>query len=208
VPKLNEFIGQRLNKNMKHTHHIIPKHMGGSDDPENLIELTIKEHAEAHRVLYEQHGKWQDKVAWQGLLGLIPHEQIMKEMYAARRGSGNNFYGKKHTEETKKLISEKTKGKLKGIPKSAETRKKMSENNGRSQLGKTPWNKGKTSVQLKSLETKMKVSKPVNYNGIEYYSIKEAAIQNNTTPYYIKKHIKGITTLNRKCTTRNRRTNK
>jgi len=32
---------------MKHKHHIIPKHMGGSDDPENLIELTIEEHVES-----------------------------------------------------------------------------------------------------------------------------------------------------------------
>ena len=34
---------------MKHKHHIIPRHMGGTDDPSNLIELTIEEHAEAHR---------------------------------------------------------------------------------------------------------------------------------------------------------------
>jgi len=24
-----------------HKHHIIPKHIGGTDDPSNLIELTI-----------------------------------------------------------------------------------------------------------------------------------------------------------------------
>ena len=55
---------------MKHLHHIIPKHVGGSDDPTNLVKLTVEEHAEAHRLLYEQHGRWQDYVAWQGLLGL------------------------------------------------------------------------------------------------------------------------------------------
>ena len=26
---------------MKHKHHIIPKHAGGTDDPDNLIELSI-----------------------------------------------------------------------------------------------------------------------------------------------------------------------
>ena len=36
-----------------HNHHIIPKHMGGSYDPSNLVRLTIEEHAEAHKTLYE-----------------------------------------------------------------------------------------------------------------------------------------------------------
>jgi hypothetical protein len=48
----------------KHKHHIIPKHAGGSNDLSNLVELTIQEHAEAHRVLYEKYGRTQDKVAW------------------------------------------------------------------------------------------------------------------------------------------------
>ena len=68
--------------------------MGGSDDPSNLIELSIEEHAEAHRLLYEQHGRWQDKVAWQGLLGLITEEERMEVMYSARKGQGNHMYGK------------------------------------------------------------------------------------------------------------------
>ena len=54
---------------MKHTHHIIPKHAGGTDDPENLTELTVEEHAEAHRLLFEQYGRWQDRLAWLALSG-------------------------------------------------------------------------------------------------------------------------------------------
>ena len=52
---------------MLHKHHIIPKHLGGNDDPSNLVELTVEQHAKAHQTLYEQHGRWQDYVAWQGL---------------------------------------------------------------------------------------------------------------------------------------------
>lgn len=65
---------------MKHKHHIIPKHMDGSDDPENLIELSIEEHAEAHRILYEKYGKVEDYWAWKGLSGQIGKEDILSEM--------------------------------------------------------------------------------------------------------------------------------
>lgn len=54
---------------MKHKHHIIPRHMGGSDEPSNIVELTIEEHAEAHRMLFERYGKLQDKIAWLMLSG-------------------------------------------------------------------------------------------------------------------------------------------
>lgn len=64
---------------MKHKHHIIPKHMGGSDDPCNIIELTVEEHAEAHRILFEKYGKEQDYLAWRGLGGIIDKQNIVKE---------------------------------------------------------------------------------------------------------------------------------
>ncbi|MCG7944843.1 MAG: HNH endonuclease [Candidatus Thiodiazotropha taylori] len=37
------------------THHIIPKSLGGSDHPNNLIKLTPKEHYIAHRLLAKIH---------------------------------------------------------------------------------------------------------------------------------------------------------
>lgn len=65
---------------MKHKHHIIPKHMGGTDDPENLIELTIEDHAEAHKILYEKYGKIEDYWAWKGLSGQIGKEELLREI--------------------------------------------------------------------------------------------------------------------------------
>ena len=59
-----------------HKHHIVPKHAGGSDDPSNIAHLNIEQHAEAHRVLYEEHGRWQDKLAWKGLSGSIGKDEI------------------------------------------------------------------------------------------------------------------------------------
>ena len=64
---------------MKHIHHIIPKHMGGTDDPSNLVELTVEEHALAHKKLYEQHGKKQDLLAYQMLSGQIGKDEALFE---------------------------------------------------------------------------------------------------------------------------------
>ena len=61
-------------------HHIIPKHAGGTDDPSNLVELSVDDHAEAHRKLYEEYGRWQDYVAWQGLAKLSPKEDLVKRL--------------------------------------------------------------------------------------------------------------------------------
>ena len=65
---------------MNHKHHVIPKHIGGTNDLENLVELSIEEHAEAHRILFEKHGRWQDKLAWKGLSGQIGKEEIIEEI--------------------------------------------------------------------------------------------------------------------------------
>lgn len=74
---------------MKHLHHIIPKHMNGTDDPENLVELTVEEHAEAHKLLWEKYGRWEDKLAWQGLAGLIGKEELIKQMLSESGKKGN-----------------------------------------------------------------------------------------------------------------------
>ena len=63
-----------------HIHHIIPKHAGGTDDSSNLVELTLEEHAQAHKELYEKYGRWEDKVAWKGLAGMIGKEEIISEV--------------------------------------------------------------------------------------------------------------------------------
>ena len=63
-----------------HNHHIIPKHMGGTDDPENLVKVTVEQHAALHKQLWEDLGHWQDKLAWQFLSGQIEDKsEIQKE---------------------------------------------------------------------------------------------------------------------------------
>ncbi len=107
--------------------------MGGSDDPSNLIELTVEEHAEAHKKLWEQYGNIKDYCAWKGLEGTIGKEEIVRLLMDPT--------GRVHTEETKQKMSEAHKGKSKhteeskeklrqfrtGMRHSEETKNKISE---------------------------------------------------------------------------------
>ena len=49
-----------MSTDIYHNQHIIPRHAGGTDDPDNIARLTVSEHAEAHCKLYEEYGRWQD----------------------------------------------------------------------------------------------------------------------------------------------------
>jgi hypothetical protein len=89
----------------KHKHHIVPRHAGGSDGPSNIIELTIHEHAEAHRLLYEQFGRWQDRVAWLSLAGIMKQEERIYEIL-----KNSNPGGWKPTKEQLIKLSESKKG--------------------------------------------------------------------------------------------------
>ena len=149
---------------MKHKHHIIPKHMGGTDEPSNLMEVTVEEHAELHLALYLNHGAWEDWIAYRGLAGIIGREEIVREQQSRASIKGNTGRkrpdlaaynkgeGRKHhgggwnkglprTEEEKKLMSERRKGKggVRGKVISEEQRRKQSE----AMKGKPAWNKGR-----------------------------------------------------------------
>ena len=80
---------------MKHLHHIIPRHAGGTDDPSNLVELTPEEHAEAHRILYEEHGHWQDRVAWIGLAGLATKAEHVAMLWSEAGKKGGAMASRK-----------------------------------------------------------------------------------------------------------------
>lgn len=77
--------------------------MGGSDDENNLVVITVEKHAEEHRRLYELYGKTEDYIAWKSLEGTIGKEEIFKKT-SSLGGSKNK--GKPKTTEHKKKIAE------------------------------------------------------------------------------------------------------
>ncbi len=128
-----------------HKHHIIPKHMGGTDDPSNLVELTVEEHAAAHKKLFEEYGHWQDELAWKGLSGQLSKLDVISEI---ARKTGLMSKGRKLSEETKKKITKARTGRK----HSKETRQKMSK----SQTGKNNHFYGRKHSE----ETKIKMRGP------------------------------------------------
>ena len=127
-----------------HLHHIIPKHQLGTcpllvliiNDKSNLIELTVPEHAEAHRLLYEKFGNEYDRIASLAISGQIGKEEIIRLVCIE---NGKKSRGKKVTEESKRKMSlaktgkkhtEESKRKMSlvqmGRKHTEETKKKMS----------------------------------------------------------------------------------
>jgi hypothetical protein len=53
--------------------------MGGTDDPSNLVKVTIEEHAALHKQLWEDLGHWQDYVAWKVLSGQMTNAEANVE---------------------------------------------------------------------------------------------------------------------------------
>lgn len=103
--------------------------MGGSDDQSNIVELTVEEHAEAHRKLYEEFGHLQDKLAWQGLLGLISTADIVHALQSeGMKGPKNPMYGKPAPNRGTKRPG--VGGRKKGTKWSEAERKMQMENRG------------------------------------------------------------------------------
>lgn len=105
-----------------HRHHIIPRHMGGSDAEENIAILSIEDHAEAHRNLYESYGKIEDFIAWKCLSGKS-NEVEEERIHLAKSKFKEFLQDDARTSEWKFKISSS----LKGKSQSEKTRKKRSE---------------------------------------------------------------------------------
>jgi hypothetical protein len=122
-----------------HKHHLVPRHAGGSDDPSNIIKVNTTLHAFLHKQLYEEHGRWQDKIAYECLSGHINNEE------AIRQAQSLGQKGKKKPPSVVQAIIESNKRRggenhhFYGKKRPPETLKKMSE----AHLGQIPWNKGR-----------------------------------------------------------------
>ena len=116
----------------KETHHIIPRSFGGDNVKSNVVQLTAREHYIAHALLWKMkfEGIYGSKMAFafntfinkmttkeRGVNHTYTissrmyetfrkhYSQMLKEKYAKE---GGTFTGRTHSEETKKIIGEKS----------------------------------------------------------------------------------------------------
>jgi hypothetical protein len=120
----------RVTEGYTEIHHILPKSMGGTNDVSNLVKLTAREHFICH-LLLPKMTDGEDKHKMIYAYSIMSGRKIYgarkysfyKEEYSiinslARSGSGNGmygvdrkgekntFFGMKHSDETKRKISE------------------------------------------------------------------------------------------------------
>jgi hypothetical protein len=184
----------------KHKHHIVPKHAGGSDDPSNIVSLTVQEHAEAHRLLWEEYGMTGDFVAWKMLSGKTQEAErgrieLAKEGFSKflksersiewKQNISKSMRGKKQSEESKSKKSESLKKAYlegrkecwfnkadKSFFQNNYDATKMSEGRKKS----LKWKQSVTSDEYRKKKSERDPrSKKVTVNGIEYSSIRAAA---------------------------------
>jgi hypothetical protein len=62
-----------------HTHHLVPKHAGGTDDPSNLVRVNVAMHAFLHKLRYKETGDKWDKIAYEALEGQITHAEATSQ---------------------------------------------------------------------------------------------------------------------------------
>lgn len=88
-----------------HVHHLIPRHLGGTDDPKNLTPpISVELHAEFHKQLWLELGHLEDFIAWKALSGRMTSEQA--RLAAAKEGQKKSALYKESRKLTGKHLLE------------------------------------------------------------------------------------------------------
>jgi hypothetical protein len=137
----------RILNSYKERHHIIPRCLGGSNNKDNLVDLTAREHFIIHLLLSKIHpeNRKLSNALW--LMANVKREyqhrhnpssrlyEIARLQYSKNNQKENNpMFGRKHSDETKQKIKESRIGKYKkednsfyGKKHTEETIKKIKE---------------------------------------------------------------------------------
>lgn len=145
----NDLIVSRKKKtsesNYHELHHIIPRYMKGTDENENLVKLTAREHFLAHWLLWKIYNDRKSALAFsmmkrgknRKITSSREYAAIRESLSISQKGSGNHMYGKTLSKDhlskfNRKgaILSEETKQKIgngnRGKRHTEETKRKIS----------------------------------------------------------------------------------
>lgn len=193
-------------KTITQLHHIIPRALGGSDSPDNLVRLSIEDHKIAHEMFAKAFdvGSYEEFVNLSAVNLLNRGIKTPQDLERHRQlyiGEKNPFFGKTHTDEVKQRLSEATKQNRAGVTykqfygedRFEIEKNKRAESVRLSHLNMTEEQKIQRGQNIsKSLKNRNATSHnaiPVIIEGIEYRSIKQASETLNISPYKIRKII-------------------
>lgn len=104
-------------------HHVIMRKMGGSDDPDNIVRLSAREHYMAHWLLHKIHRSRETGAAWAAMTSNKNGLRYTSATWALAREAGVEAHrGAKRSAETCRKISEAAMGRKASL----ESRAKMS----------------------------------------------------------------------------------
>ena len=162
--------------------------------------MKISEQIAYWKNRFERTGSWEDRLQWQSLVALsergLEKAPVIEKRKGKYRKPLNYAHGGRkpgtytHSDETKRKISEKMRGKNRGVPKPADWKKKISEQfrgEGNPFYGRTPWNKGRKGIDPRSPEGRAVTCKPVLYKGRRYSSLAEAERKSGMPVWIIRR---------------------
>lgn len=95
-------------------HHIVPRCMGGTNSKTNLIDLFAREHFIAHKLLAQENPNNKGLTYAWGCMAFVKrddtdryeltsaeYEEVKIAISHAHKGENNQFYGERHSEETR-----------------------------------------------------------------------------------------------------------
>lgn len=71
-------------------HHIVPRHIGGTDDESNLVTVTYRQHTFLHRLLWKAEGRPQDLTAYRLMASIRTDSKFELCSMAGKIGGARN----------------------------------------------------------------------------------------------------------------------
>ena len=158
----------------KEIHHIIPRSEGGTDESDNLVELTAREHFIAHKLLWMENPTFSRTSTF----------MLMSNYKGITWGSLYESVRRKFNESEEHPLRNPT-NRLKqlevvmGVPKSEEHRRKISEANKGKPKSKEAVEKMKANLPNRSGTNNPNKGRPIIIDGLEYINQRIAAKELN-----------------------------